>query len=94
MSRHSRRCPDKPPIDGEIVASDREGRPSSLLRIRASCGVLNFPIGWFTALRWQRLPQMEQLGDFLLEYINGAISNRICVKGGFALHCSKPPATR
>jgi hypothetical protein len=34
-------------------------------------GVLNFLVGWFKALRWQRLPEMEQLGDFLLKHIEG-----------------------
>jgi len=34
-------------------------------------GVLNFLLGWFKALRWQRLPEMERLGDFLLKHING-----------------------
>jgi len=34
-------------------------------------GVLNFLMGWFKALRWQRLPEMEQLGDFLLKHIDG-----------------------
>jgi transposase len=34
-------------------------------------GVLNFLTGWFKALRWQRLPEMEQLGDFLLTHIDG-----------------------
>jgi len=34
-------------------------------------GVLNFLTGWFKAVRWQRLPEMEQLGDFLLKYIDG-----------------------
>jgi transposase len=34
-------------------------------------GVLNFLMGWFKALRWQRLPEMEQLGDFLLKHIEG-----------------------
>ena len=34
-------------------------------------GVLNFLMGWFKALRWQRLPEMEQLGDFLLNHIEG-----------------------
>lgn len=33
--------------------------------------VLNFLMGWFKALRWQRLPEMERLGDFLLKHING-----------------------
>lgn len=34
-------------------------------------GVLNFLMAWFKALRWQRLPEMERLGDFLLKHING-----------------------
>jgi len=34
-------------------------------------GVLNFLMGWFKALRSQRLPEMERLGDFLLKHING-----------------------
>ncbi len=34
-------------------------------------GVLNFLMGWFKALRWQRLPEMERLGDFLLTHIDG-----------------------
>src|SRR5215813_12226417 len=28
-------------------------------------------MGWFKALRWQRLPEMEQLGDFVLKHIEG-----------------------
>jgi transposase len=34
-------------------------------------GALNFLMGWFKALRWQRLREMEQLGDFLLKHIEG-----------------------
>jgi len=34
-------------------------------------GVLNFLMGWFKALRWQRLPEMERLGDVLLKHIDG-----------------------
>jgi transposase len=34
-------------------------------------GVLNFLLGWMKALRWQRLPEMERLGDFLLMHIDG-----------------------
>ena len=37
-------------------------------------GVLNFLMGWFKALRWQRLPEMEQLGDFLLKHIEGIVA--------------------
>jgi hypothetical protein len=28
-------------------------------------GVLNFLNGWINALRWQRLPEMDRLGEFL-----------------------------
>jgi len=34
-------------------------------------GVLNFLLGWIHALRWQRLPEMERLGDFLFRHIEG-----------------------
>jgi transposase len=34
-------------------------------------GVLNFLFGWIHALRWQRLPEMERLGDFLFRHIEG-----------------------
>jgi len=34
-------------------------------------GVVNFLLGWFKALRWQRLPEMEALGDFLLRHLAG-----------------------
>ena len=34
-------------------------------------GVLNFLNGWIDALRWQRLPEMDRLGDFLLKHIEG-----------------------
>jgi len=34
-------------------------------------GMLKFLMGWFKALRWQRLPEMERLGDLLLKHING-----------------------
>ncbi len=37
-------------------------------------GVLNFVMVWFKALRWQRLPEMERLGDFLLKHINGIVA--------------------
>jgi hypothetical protein len=28
-------------------------------------------LGWFKALRWQRLPEMDGLGDFLLRHLDG-----------------------
>lgn len=34
-------------------------------------GVLNFLLGWIRGLRWQRLPEMERLGDFLFHHIEG-----------------------
>ena len=34
-------------------------------------GVLNFVLGWIRALRWQRLPEMERLGDFLFHHVEG-----------------------
>jgi transposase len=34
-------------------------------------GVLRFVLGWIRALRWQRLPEMEQLGDFLFRHLEG-----------------------
>jgi len=34
-------------------------------------GVLNFLNGWINALRWQRLPEMERLGEFLFRHIDG-----------------------
>ena len=34
-------------------------------------GVLTFLNHWIDALRWQRLPEMDRLGDFLLRHIEG-----------------------
>lgn len=34
-------------------------------------GVGQFLIGWLKALRWQRLPEMERLGDFLVRHLDG-----------------------
>src|SRR5713101_4501566 len=34
-------------------------------------GVARFLFGWLKALRWQRLPEMERLGDFLFRHIDG-----------------------
>ncbi len=34
-------------------------------------GVLNFLNGWIDALRWQRLPEMDRLGEFLFKHIEG-----------------------
>lgn len=34
-------------------------------------GVLEFLLGWIKALRWQRLPEMERLGEFLFKHVEG-----------------------
>ena len=34
-------------------------------------GVGNFLLGWLKALRWQRLPEMERLGEFLVRHLEG-----------------------
>jgi transposase len=34
-------------------------------------GVGNFLLGWLKALRWQRLPEMERLGAFLVKHLEG-----------------------
>jgi transposase len=33
--------------------------------------VARFLFGWLKALRWQRLPEMEQLGDTLVNHFDG-----------------------
>lgn len=38
---------------------------------RTRTGVLNFLEGWVKALRWQRLPEMDRLGDFLFRHLKG-----------------------
>jgi transposase len=42
-----------------------------LWRYKTRTGVLNFLLGWIQALRWQRLPEMDRLGDFLFRHIEG-----------------------
>jgi transposase len=34
-------------------------------------GVARFLLGWLNALRWQRLPEMEKLGDTLAHHLEG-----------------------
>jgi transposase len=34
-------------------------------------GVLRFLNGWCDALRWQRLPEMDRLGEFLFKHLEG-----------------------
>jgi transposase len=38
---------------------------------RTRPGVLNFLLGWIKALRWQRLPEMDRLGEFLFRHLEG-----------------------
>jgi transposase len=38
---------------------------------KARWGVERFLRGWFQALRWQRLPEMRKLGDFLVRHLDG-----------------------
>ena len=34
-------------------------------------GVLDFLLGWIQALRWQRLREMDRLGEFFFRHIEG-----------------------
>jgi transposase len=34
-------------------------------------GVLDFLLSWINALRWQRLPEMDRLGEFLFRHVEG-----------------------
>jgi transposase len=34
-------------------------------------GLGHFLVGWLKALRWQRLPEMERLGEFLVRHLDG-----------------------
>ena len=42
-----------------------------LWQYQTHTGVLNFLLAWIAALRWQRLPEMERLGDFLFTHLQG-----------------------
>jgi transposase len=37
-------------------------------------GVARFLFGWLKALRWQRLPEMEKLGDTLVNHFDGIVA--------------------
>ena len=39
-------------------------------------GVARFLFGWLKALRWQRLPEMERLGDTLVNHFDGIAAYR------------------
>ena len=38
---------------------------------KTRAGVLKFVNGWCDALRWQRLPEMDRLGEFLFKHLDG-----------------------
>jgi transposase len=42
-----------------------------LWQYKTRTGVLNFLLAWIVARRWQRLPEMERLGDFLFTHVEG-----------------------
>ena len=42
-----------------------------LWQYKTRTGVLDFLLAWIAALRWQRLPEMERLGDFLFTHVEG-----------------------
>ncbi len=50
-----------------------------LWRYKTRTGVLNLLFAWIQALRWQRLPKMERLGDFIFRHVEG-----------IAAHCDHP----
>jgi transposase len=53
-------------------------------------GVWNFVLGWLKALRWQRLPEMERLGAFLVRHLPGSPGTAIIPSGS----ASSSPSTR
>lgn len=63
----------------ELFAANRRLFKASVLReqldrlwtYQTRPGALNFLLGWLKALRWQRLPEMERLRDFLLTHLEG-----------------------
>ena len=46
-------------------------QPDRLWTYKTRPGVLNFLNGWINALRWQRLPEMDRLGEFLFRHLDG-----------------------
>jgi len=62
----------------ELFAANRRLFKAYLLREQLDClwtyktpmGVANFLIGWLKALRWQRLPEMDKLGAFLVKALH------------------------
>src|SRR5947207_12336640 len=70
--RNARSCKPSSP---RIIACSRayvlREQLDKLWTYKTRTGVLNFLLGWFKALRWQRLPEMEKLGEFLLRHLDG-----------------------
>jgi transposase len=54
-----------------VCSGCRRRRAASAMRRRARTGVLNFLNGWIDALRWQRLPEMDRLDEFLFNHVEG-----------------------
>jgi len=55
----------------QYLGADDIHRGKDLWTYKTRDGVANFLWGWLEALRWQRLPEMERLGDTLLNDIDG-----------------------
>ena len=55
----------------QYLGADQIHRGKDLWTYKTRDGVANFLWGWLEALRWQRLPEMERLGDTLLNDIDG-----------------------
>ena len=51
-----------------LTAREGEWDRGAIVRGFSACRDL---MGWFKALRWQRPPEMERLGEFLLKHIEG-----------------------
>jgi hypothetical protein len=66
------------PVAGVTDGSVTSGRPGigRGTSYKTRTGVLNFLNGWIDVLRWQRLPEMDWLGEFLFKHING-IADRV-----------------
>ena len=54
-------------------------------------GVARFLFGWLNALRWQRLPEMEKLGDTLANHLDGIAAYG---QGPASPPWAEPPVTR
>ena len=58
----------------KTVRGSKRGELAQLDRLwiyTTRAGVARFLFGWLRALRWQRLPEMEKLGDTLVNHFDG-----------------------